>query len=196
MIESEEYWSQRYKENNTPWDMGTASPPLTGFLQGLQHREQSVLIPGAGNGYEAEWLWSEGFKNIFVADISAEPLHHLKRRVPSFPEAQLLHQDFFQLNRQFDLIIEQTFFCALPPHMRREYVKKMSELLVKDGQLVGVLFDFPLTEQGPPFGGSKEEYEELFGPCFKIHKLERCYNSIKPRQESEIFIRLISKSSG
>jgi thiopurine S-methyltransferase len=68
------------------------------------------------------------------------------------------------------------------------YVEKMHELLSKDGQLAGVLFDFPLTEKGPPFGGSQQEYEKLFSEKFEIKKLERCYNSIKPREGSELFI--------
>ena len=114
-----------------------------------------------------------------------------RKRVPGFPESQLLSEDFFKLVGQFDLILEQTFFCALPPSARPNYVEKMHELLSKDGQLAGVLFDFPLSEKGPPFGGSKEEYERLFSEKFEIKKLDRCYNSIKPREGSELFIRVL-----
>ncbi len=190
-ITTDQYWSERYQLANTPWDMGSASPPLTGFLQQLADRDQKILIPGAGNAYEAEWLWKNGFKNTWVIDLSQAPLDNLKQRVPDFPSSQLLHGDFFELNQQFDLVVEQTFFCALPPAKRSDYVKKMAAIIRPGGQLFGVLFDFPLTEQGPPFGGSKAEYRSLFEPHFKIQRLEQCYNSIVPRSGNEVFFRLI-----
>lgn len=188
---SEQYWTERYQNDNTPWDMGSVSTPLTGYLQRLTHKDQHILIPGAGNAYEAEWLFNNGFTNVFVIDISKEPIQNLKQRIPAFPSAHLIHGDFFELDQKFDLIIEQTFFCALQPSQRKDYAIKMAEVLKPGAKLAGVFFDFPLTEQGPPFGGSSEEYEDLFSEFFKIHKMERCYNSIKPRMGKELFLELI-----
>jgi thiopurine S-methyltransferase len=113
--------------------------------------------------------------------------------VPNFPNSQLIHQDFFAFQGTFDLIIEQTFFCALDPSLRKEYAKKMHSLLKSNGKLVGLLFDFPLAEEGPPFGGSKEEYLSYFKPYFSIEILESSYNSIPPRAGRELFIKLIKK---
>lgn len=188
---SEQYWTERYQNDNTPWDMGSVSTPLTAYLQRLTHKDQHILIPGAGNAYEAEWLFNNGFTNVFVIDISKEPIQNLKQRIPAFPSAHLIHGDFFELDQKFDLIIEQTFFCALQPSQRKDYAIKMAEILKPGAKLAGVFFDFPLTEQGPPFGGSSEEYEDLFSEFFKIHKMERCYNSIKPRMGKELFLELI-----
>jgi len=187
------YWSRRYIEKNTPWDMGITSPPLTGYLQRLSHKSQKILIPGAGNAYEAEWLWKNGFKNVFVAEVAPEPLEALKHRVPNFPSENLILQDFFDHTEQYDLIVEQTFFCALSPSMRSDYVLKAKELLKPGGRLIGVLFDFPLTEQGPPFGGGFHQYLQLFSQHFKVYKLERCYNSIKPRAGREFFIHMLKE---
>lgn len=188
---SEQYWTERYQNDNTPWDMGSVSTPLTAYLQRLTHKDQRILIPGAGNAYEAEWLFNNGFSNVYVIDISKEPIQNLKQRIPAFPSAHLIHGDFFELDQKFDLIIEQTFFCALQPSQRKDYAIKMAEVLKPGAKLAGVFFDFPLTEQGPPFGGSSEEYEDLFSEFFKIHKMERCYNSIKPRMGKELFLELI-----
>ncbi len=99
----------------------------------------------------------------------------------------MIQKDFFDLNLQFDLILEQTFFCALDIDLRKKYVKKMKDLLKADGKLVGLFFDFELTKSGPPFGGSQEEYKDLFEPYFEILKLEICYNSITPRSGNELF---------
>jgi len=69
----------------------------------------------------------------------------------------------------------------------------MQALLSPKGKLVGLLFQFPLTESGPPFGGSKEEYLNLFSPYFEIKTLDVAYNSIKPRQGNELFFIFTKK---
>ncbi|APY07504.1 SAM-dependent methyltransferase [Winogradskyella sp. J14-2] len=181
------YWELRYEKNKTGWNIGYASPPLENFIKQLRDTSISILIPGAGNSFEAELLWNEGFTNTFVLDIAKQPLENFKKRVKNFPYEQVLHQDFFELNRTFDLIIEQTFFCALNPDLRKRYVEKMAQLLKPNGKLVGLFFDFPLTEAGPPFGGSINEYKSIFNKHFKINTLQRATNSIKERQGKELF---------
>lgn len=190
-ISTSEYWSKHYQEQNTPWDIGYASPAIVDYFTNRTiSKDSKILIPGAGNAHEAVWLWNNGYKHVWVADIAREPLENLKQKLPNFPQDQLLHQNFFDLKLQFDIIVEQTFFCALPPQMRAEYVGKMNELLADKGILVGVMFNFPLTEQGPPFGGSQEEYEGLFLNQFNIGIMEPCRNSIGPRMGNEFFVEL------
>lgn len=63
----------------------------------------------------------------------------------------------------------------------------MASLLNPKGKLAGLLFDFPLTTEGPPFGGSATEYLNLFSDKFTIKTLEKAHNSIKPRQNKELF---------
>jgi len=182
------YWENRYKEQYLGWDIGTVSPPLQRYIDQLDSKALRILLPGAGKGYEAAYLYSNGFKNVFVLDIAEQPLHEFSLKNPDFPKEHLIVGDFFELQlSDFDLILEQTFFCALPPAYRPRYVLKMKELLKKGGILAGLLFDFPLTEKGPPFGGSMQEYKGLFKEHFNIKTLERSYNSIKPRQGTELF---------
>ncbi|MDP3357710.1 MAG: SAM-dependent methyltransferase [Lutibacter sp.] len=181
------YWENKYLENATGWDIGYASAPLTDYFNQLRDIELKILIPGGGNCYEAEYLFEQGFENIFVIDIAEQPLKNLKARFPDFPDNHLIHDDFFNHQGKYDLIMEQTFFCALDPAMRQKYADKMAGLLTENGKLAGLLFDFELTEDGPPFGGSMAEYLPLFSQKFTIKKLERCYNSIKPRNGRELF---------
>ncbi|MBV7268668.1 methyltransferase domain-containing protein [Winogradskyella luteola] len=176
------YWERRYETDEIGWNIGYPSTPIKFYIDQLKDKSLKILIPGAGNGYEAEYLWNSGFKNVFVIDLAKQPLKNLKKRVPNFPKEQLLQADFFELSNTFDLILEQTFFCALYPALRLKYVEKMHQLLQTHGRLVGLLFDFPLTESGPPFGGIKAEYKRLFEPYFKIKTLQTSINSIKERQ--------------
>ncbi len=183
-------WNQKYLDEDTPWDIGNVSSPISGYFQNRCDFNQKILIPGAGNAYEAEWLWRNGFSNIWIIDIAQEPLSNFAKRNPDFPSSRLLCKNYFHLEDQFDLIIEQTFFCAIHPKYRKDYVEQSSALLKPNGKLVGLLFDFPL-ESGPPYGGSIQEYKALVKNKFKISIMERCYNSIAPRLGNELFIELI-----
>ena len=180
------YWEERYQKGETGWDIGQISTPLKDYIDQLTDKNIKILIPGAGNGYEFDYLIKNGFKNVYVIDIAASPLKNIAKKNPEFV-SNLIHNDFFVLNDKFDLILEQTFFCAISPSMRSNYVTKMHEILNPNGKIAGLLFNFPLTEEGPPFGGSTEEYLELFSKYFHINTLEKAYNSIKPRQNKELF---------
>lgn len=191
---NEKYWSKRYEQGQTGWDIGYASTPIKEYVDQLSNKDLKILIPGCGNGHEAAYLWEQGFKNVHVVDLSALPLDDLKKRCPDFPLEQLIHGDFFDLDEGFDLILEQTFYCALNPELRPNYASKMHDLLREGGQLVGLLFDFPLTSEGPPFGGSEEEYRERFTPEFELRTLAKAHNSIPPRAGKEFFI-ILKKNS-
>ncbi len=187
MILNENFWENKYKSQNTGWDLGQISPPLKAYIDQLTNREFKILIPGGGNSYEATYLFKKGFKNVFVVDISKTPLQNIQKRIPDFPSEQLVHDNFFDLENQFDLILEQTFFCAINPILRAKYAFKMKELLRDKGKLVGLLFNAELNKDHPPFGGSKEEYLACFKPYFDIHTMENSYNSIKSRAGKELF---------
>jgi len=185
------YWSKRYEEQRTGWDIGFPSSPLKTYIDQLENKDLHILIPGAGNAYEVEYLFLNGFKNVYVLDISPIPLEIFQKRNPSFHSNQLLHQNFFEHTGQYDLILEQTFFCSFEPTVenRTLYGKRMSESLKSNGKLVGLWFNHPLEKKSDkrPFGGSKKEYSNYLSPFFNIVTFEDCYNSIKARAEKELF---------
>lgn len=183
------YWRERWQRGQTGWDMGSASPFLVEVALEFP-KETKILIPGCGNGWEAEYLFRRGYSNVTVADIAEEPLSKFQSRNPDFPGEQLLCADFFALSGGYELILEQTFFCALDPSLRQRYAEKMHQLLVPQGVLSGLLFDFPLTNDGPPFGGSVDEYLSYFTPLFTIELMEKTEKSIPPRAGRELGFRL------
>jgi SAM-dependent methyltransferase len=192
---NEQFWSGRYESQQTGWDLGNISTPLKDYIDQLDDKKQRVLIPGCGNAYEAEYLLKQGFENVTLVDISNILIGQLELKFyPEFKgKLNLIYGDFFDIDGEFDLIIEQTFFCALDPALRNEYAVKMNELLAYDGKLVGVMFNRQFEHQGPPFGGTKDEYIEYFDAHFKLKYFTECYNSIPPRRGSELFISLIKK---
>lgn len=180
------YWDLQYQSNVLGWDLGAISPAIQAYIDQLTDTTISILIPGCGNNYEAEYLISKGFSNITVIDIAPTLIEKLKVKFQDTPEIRILQGDFFEHQGAYDLILEQTFFCALPPHMRQEYVWKMHQLLATGGKIAGLLFNRSF-EQGPPFGGNIEEYNRLFSDAFEQEILEECELSVTPRAQTELF---------
>lgn len=194
---TKEYWSERYENHQTGWDIGYPSTPIKAYFDQVKDKTLRILIPGAGNAHEAEYLHQQGFTNVFVLDIAPQPLAYFEERVRDFPKGHLIQSDFFDHDAEYDLIVEQTFFCSFPPFpaRRQAYAKKVAELLPKGGKLIGLWFTFPLTDDFTrrPFGGSKGEYLTYFEPYFDIRVFEACYNSIRPRSGNELFGLMIKK---
>lgn len=184
------YWDARYTENRTGWDVGEPTTPLRTFIDGLGDRDLRILVPGAGNAWEVEYLARQGFRDVHLLDWAPTAIDRFRARVPSFPTDHLHVGDFFQHTDTYDLLLEQTFFCALDPSLRPRYAKHAARLLAPSGRLAGVLFDDPLNTDHPPFGGSIDEYRRLFAPHFDINTLAPCTNSIPPRTGREAFIDL------
>lgn len=184
----ENYWNCRYLNKETSWDLRQVSPPLQAYINQLENKNIAILIPGCGNAYEAQYLAMQGFTNITLIDIAAALVKDLQLKLKDIDTIKILHQDFFNHNGAYDLILEQTFFCAIDPSLREEYVKKMNTLLKPNGKLVGLLFNRNFETDGPPFGGTKEEYETLFCKYFHLHTLATCYNSFSKRIGTELFI--------
>ena len=183
---SQDYWNNRYEAEETGWDLKTISPPLKAYIDQLTDKNLRILIPGCGSGYEAEYLLKQGFQDVTVIDFAPLVVEKMKSYLSDYQNINIICADFFTHTGKYDLILEQTFFCSLNPDLRINYVQKMSELLNKNGKLVGLLFSIQFPKN-PPFGGSREAYLKLFSNIFKINFLESCYNSIKPRQGNELF---------
>lgn len=183
------YWDAKYQTKATGWDLGLVSPPIKAYIDTLQDKNIAILIPGCGNTYEASYLLEQGFTNITVIDIAPTLVKIIEEKFITNTHIQVLLGDYFQHQGRYDLIIEQTFFCALPPSMRQKYVWKTHDLLAENGILAGLLFN-RIFNLGPPFGGSQKEYEPLFYSAFHFLNMDVAYNSIAPRANSELFIEL------
>lgn len=180
------YWDYRYLNNETGWDMHQVSPPLKSYIDSLADKKIKILIPGCGNAYEAEYLLSKGFENVTLIDFSTVVTDRLKEKYKD-EKIRIVNENFFDHEGKYDLILEQTFFCALDPSLREDYVQKCYRLLKDGGKIAGVLFNKPVAPVGPPFVATDEEYRELFQPEFTFLHFENCTNSIAPRMGFELF---------
>ena len=92
---NKDYWEERYSANEIGWNIGYPSTPIKTYIDQLKDKSLKILIPGAGNSYEAEYLINNGFKFVNVLDIAAQPLKNIATRIPDFPKNNIIHQNFF-----------------------------------------------------------------------------------------------------
>lgn len=195
-IHQSEYWDNRYKNGETGWDMGAVSPPLAQYIDQINNKNISILIPGCGNAYEAEYLMEKGFTNVTLLDLSNDLVKKLNKKFSKYindKKLNIIQGDFFKYKGKHDLIIEQTFFCSFSPERRTEYASKAASILPKEGKIAGLLFNCYFDHEGPPYGGNLAEYRTYFSPFFYFHTYEQAYNSIAPRAGNELFVILVRR---
>jgi SAM-dependent methyltransferase len=187
-----DFWENRWQKGETGWDLHGVSPAIKKYIDTLADKTLRILIPGCGNAYEAEYLLQQGFTHITVIDIAPSLTDALINKNKAAVEAGTLTVicgDFFAHQGQYDVIIEQTFFCAISPTLREAYAQHMNKLLAPKGKLVGLLFNTAFAG-GPPFGGDIEEYFDYFEKHFGQVSMEPCEDSIAPRAGKEVWITI------
>ena len=92
---NKDYWQHRWETNEIGWDIGEVSTPIKEYIDQLQDNNISILIPGCGNAYEAEYLISQGFENTHVIDISPKAIELIKARLPQKYSNNIIQGDFF-----------------------------------------------------------------------------------------------------
>jgi SAM-dependent methyltransferase len=165
-------WEDRYITNSTPWDKGTASPPLLAYL--ARHPVSGrVLLPGCGRGHDVAAV-ATFTPTIIGLDISETAIRRAKETYPDLAGSFWVG-DLFALPAghagTFDAIVEHTCLCALPPAMREAYRAAVTLLLKPGGILIGVWFINPEMdpgEEGPPYGISLDELSGLFQDSFEV----------------------------
>src|SRR6266478_2649711 len=60
-----EFWEKRFRESFTPWDAGRVPAALEQFLK-TEPRDQRVLIPGCGSGYEVRAFAEAGLETLAI----------------------------------------------------------------------------------------------------------------------------------
>lgn len=183
-----EDWQRHYEENDLGWDLGQVAPPFVKLWQEEKLPLGKVLVPGCGRGHEVVFLAENGF-DVTAIDFSSGAVTYLKNALKKRNlEGRILHQDFFSLDEShegvYDLVLEQTFFCAISPKQRRDYVLNVSRILKPGGILVG-LFYHTDEQGGPPYNTTREDIEMHFSKKFEIQELDKTSLSAEQRKDKE-----------
>lgn len=185
---SKQDWQKHYDEGDLRWDLGEASPPFVRLWQEKKLRPGKTIIPGCGCGHEVVFFSERGF-DVTGVDFSPGAVTHLTQRLSQKGlHANVLHKDFFELEAAhdscYDLMLEQTFFCAVAPSARPLYVETVSRILKKNGLLVALFYETNGIG-GPPFHTAHTDIPGLFCGSFFIEHLEKTPHSIERRKHRE-----------
>ncbi|BBB58963.1 hypothetical protein UNDKW_0690 [Undibacterium sp. KW1] len=175
-----QFWDERFEKNFIPWDKGNAPAELQVFMQAAS-QSMNTLIPGCGNGYEAAFLAQAGWPVVAI-DFSPAAVRSAQAAIGEWGK-HVIEADFFAYTpaQPLDLIYERAFFCALPPAMRADIVKRWAALLPKGALLAGYFFfdDAPEASlKGPPFTIHSAAFRELMSPYFSLLEEQAVSDSI------------------
>ncbi|MBT6718012.1 MAG: methyltransferase domain-containing protein [Nitrospina sp.] len=193
---SMEDWQRHYDEGDLGWDLGQVAPPFVTLFESNLIVPGKTLVPGCGRGHEVVYLAENGF-DVTAVDYSVGAVNHLKAVVEKRQlNTRILHMNFFELdpayNEIYDLLIEQTFFCAISPEQRPMYVATVARALKKGGMLAG-LFYHTGQEGGPPFNTTQDDIVKSFSDSFEIRELAQAKNSAEQRKDKEWLAILVKK---
>jgi SAM-dependent methyltransferase len=147
-----------------------------------------AIVPGCGAGHEVIFLAEKGFE-VTAVDYSHGAFRLLERTYEknSFL-GKVLHQDFFTLGSKYDetfeLMLEHTFFCAISPDMRQDYVETANRILKPGGSLIGLFYETN-ESGGPPFNTRREDITDFFSGSFLIESLSKTPHSVEQRRGKE-----------
>lgn len=192
-VDTPGYWEDRYLTGDFPWDLGHPSGPLLHYMRQLADKRLRILIPGGGAGHELAWLHHHGFANAVMLDFAPYAVQRVRSQYPQVPEHAVIEGDFFAHQGQYDLVLEQTFYCAIDPARRDGYMQHMATLVRPGGTLAGVWFAFKFDPAvGPPYGGSPLEYHQRMSPWFRLTRLVNpCPDSEPARAGKEVWLEAV-----
>src|SRR5574344_2107547 len=148
-----DFWENLYSEGKDYWNLKKATPALEEFFKHPScPKTGSVLVPGAGYGYDAE-AWAKRGHDVLAVD-----LFELSPKNPK------------KGGMQFDIIYDYCTFSAIHPGRRDECLEIWQKMLKDDG--VVIAFFYPLmngnTLQGPPHCTTEGELAARLGGIFDV----------------------------
>lgn len=189
-VQSSQFWSELYTNNQGKWELEAPAPALKEMLPRMKWPKSRVLVLGCGSGNDAAYFAEKGHV-VTAVDFSEQALDQARKKYGHFDNINWIQADVFKLPKEFDqsfdIVFEHTCYCAINPDQRSQLVKKWLQCLVPGGHLLGVFFvnDKPM---GPPYGGLEWEVRERLKKNFQFNFWGRWRDSVTNREGSELFV--------
>ena len=190
-----ELWENLYTEHTDYWNLKKATPALLDFFKNpVCPQTGSVLVPGAGFGYDAE-AWAERGHEVLAVDFAPTAVDELDRLSRKHENFKSLDLDLFELNpkdpkkggQQFDIIYDYCTFTAIHPGRRDECFEVWQKMLKDDGIVIAFFYPFlnGNSLQGPPHPTSEGELMARLDGIFDIAERMPVKDSIPTRKGKE-----------
>lgn len=189
-VETAKFWTDIYKTGKMGWDLGEPATAFVDMVPRLKFPKSRILVLGSGYGHDAAYFAKLGHI-VTAVDFSQAALDGAQARYPDLT-INWHKADVFELPRewagQFDLIIEQTCYCAIEPARRNSLLRAWMHMLQPQGQLLGVFFSMEKRNGEPPYGGSEWEVRERLKKNFQFLFWGRWHKSPPNRAGKEFLV--------
>jgi thiopurine S-methyltransferase len=174
-----DFWHERWQQNQIGFHQDEVHPYLSQYWPSAATGR--VFVPLCGKTLDLWWLRQQGHSVVGVelsplavqaffdeADVTpAKTSNGTALECWQASDIQLYCGDFFALRSEdiagCKMIYDRAALIALPPDLRREYVRHLHHLFPQGAQMLLVTLDYPQTEMdGPPFAVSDREVHELY----------------------------------
>lgn len=190
-IESSQFWTDIYtSEENPGWNLNSPAEAFKDMLPRLKLPKSRILVLGAGEGHDAAFFAEAGHV-VTAVDFSKEAIARGRKKYGHLSNLNFYEENIFQLpqewNFSFDIVVEHTCFCAIPPDKRNELVRLYRRMLHEEGQLMAVFFAME-KRSGPPYGSTEWEIRKRTEAGFHYLFWGRLRNSLERRMGRELFV--------
>lgn len=190
-IENSNFWSDVYKtEENPGWNLNEPAEAFKDMLPRLKLPKSRVLVLGSGEGHDAA-LFAKAGHVVTAVDFSKEAILRGQKKYAELSNLHFYESNIFNLpqewNHSFDIVVEHTCFCAIPPDQRNDLIRLYRRMLHEEGQLLAVFFAMD-KRAGPPFGSTEWEIRKRTEGSFQYLFWGRIRNSITTRLGRELFV--------
>jgi SAM-dependent methyltransferase len=167
------FWQGVYDAQDTKFDVGGPSAPLVDWLDRERPVAGRAIVPGCGRGHDVIELARRGWDALgvdFAPSAVADSTAAARRA--GLSSARFLQADIFGLTAehdgQYDLLYEQTCYCAIEPRRRDEYAQLATRLVKPGGLMVFLIYPLDARVGGPPFNVGLDEVPLRFAPGFEL----------------------------
>ena len=189
---TKKYWLDRWVRQDIGFHQAEINPYLREYWHRLQgDSNTTVFVPLCGKSADLLWLRRrhQFVLGVELSAIATEAFfveHHLnpqRRTEERFIhwEANGIHilcGDFFDLCAhdlaQVRAVYDRAALIALPPAMRRRYVRHLIQILPPGIPMLLITLEYPPHEMtGPPFSVTLSEVKDLYSTYAEIELLHR-----------------------
>lgn len=187
-----DFWHQRWHDNQIGFHQDKPTPlllkhwPALGMPVGAR-----VFVPLAGKSLDMVWFASHGYRVLgveisplavkqFIAEHGVVPEVHESKYGTHYlaGSVEIVQGDVFALDAaalaDCSVAFDRAALIALPPDLRRRYVREVISLLPSGCRGLLITLEYPDHEkQGPPFSVTEAEVSELYGRDWHVEVLER-----------------------
>jgi thiopurine S-methyltransferase len=186
-----EFWHQRWEQREISFHQQEINQHLKRHWGSLNVKaEATVFVPLCGKSLDMLWLLGEGYSVIGVelSPVAVKEFFGENQLKPvRIPYEHLTHWqseelsiycgDLFELSQNeledVNAVFDRASLVALPPHMRKSYVKFLKKNLPPDATILLIAMEYDESERdGPPFNVTEKEIHDLYGDTYHVELLE------------------------